>query len=269
MPDSKQPTKPNDSELEYLPVECPRCGAKGRLRIERLDRSFTCKGCKRVFHVSVGGILPGERPEALTDAYGALDQFATRDAPPSLIERAWAKVPKDGRTFVGGAICIGMLLICNMVYFWFFSGTRLPDRLMDRAKYVGEAYARNNLEDLQKLVPPDSQEDAVRWLEQTRPEDWKNVPPDAVVSVTTPPKADLASAKFGMATVTVQVSISTIPGYVKMPLYWVPKSKSAANPNWLLDATRTFETSGKKRWALTIPPPPKPRVKSKFPEDPG
>src|SRR5947208_13718979 len=88
--------KPNDSELEYLPIECPRCGAKGRLRIERLDRSFTCKGCHRVFHVGVGGILPGERPAEPTDESGATDPHWLQAVKPNVLERLWTRVPKDG-----------------------------------------------------------------------------------------------------------------------------------------------------------------------------
>jgi hypothetical protein len=263
MPNPKE-AKPNDSELEYLPVECPRCGSKGRLRIERLDRSFTCKGCKRVFHVGISGILPGERPADQVDESGALDQFTIRAAPPGLIERLWAKLPKDGKALMGGAIFIGLLVLCNVAYFWFFSGGGVPEKLLDRAKFVGEAYARNNLEDLQEMVAPDTQKEAIRWLAETRPEAWNNIPEDAVVSVSTPAKPDVASAKYGMATVTVKIVVSSAPGYLSVPLYWVPQSKNVTSPDWRLDAKRTFETAGKRRFTLTIPPP---RKKSKFEEN--
>jgi len=264
-PNLKPNLKPNDSELEYLPIECPRCGAKGRLRIERLDRSFTCKGCHRVFHVGVGGILPGERPADQTDESGALNQYGIRTTPPSLPERLWAKLPKDGKTMMGGAIGIGFLILCNVAYFWFFSGTGLPVDLLDRAKFVGAAYARNDLAALQQLVAPDMEKEAAQWLQETRPEAWKNLPEDAVITVSPPRKPDVASAKYGMATVSVRISVSSTPGYLSIPLYWVPHSKSTTNPNWMLDAKRTLETAGKKRLALTIPPPAK---KIKF-DDPG
>jgi hypothetical protein len=248
-------------EFEFLPVECPRCGAKGRLRIDRLDRSFTCKQCKRIFHVGVSGILPGERPPDPKDESGAIDQFTIRAAPPSMIERLWKKIPKDGKALVGGGMFIGLLVFCNIIYFWFFSGGGMPTKLLDRAKFVGEAYARKDLETLAPLIASDTEKEAARWLEETRPEAWKNIPPDAVVSVSTPIKPDVASAKYGMATVTVKIVVPSVPGYLSIPLYWVPESKNTANPDWRLDAKRTLETAGKKRLSLTIPPP---RRKSKY-----
>jgi hypothetical protein len=253
--------KSAETEFEYLPIECPRCGAKGRLRIDRLDRSFTCKGCKRVYHVGVGGIMPGERPADMTDDIGALRASALREKP-GLIDQLWAKVPKNARTLVGGGIFIGMLLLCNVVYFWFFSGPRVPEKLLDRAKYLGEAFARNDDGAFQRLVSSDSHEEAARLLEETRPEAWGVLPEDAVVTVRPPLKPDVASAKYGMATVTVKIIVSSTPGYLSIPLYWVPRSKSEAYPDWVLDAKRTFESTGKKRLTLTVPPPSVKQVRS-------
>src|SRR5262245_24809082 len=101
--------KETKDELEYLPIECPRCQAKGRLRIDRRDRSFTCKQCKRVFHVTAGGIMPGEKPPepVETEVKGVVT------APPTKLEKLWSKLPKDGKTLIGGLIAIGFLVLCN------------------------------------------------------------------------------------------------------------------------------------------------------------
>src|SRR5262249_19852738 len=132
---------------------------------------------------------------------------------------------------------------------------------------VGEAYGRKDLEALKLLVAADMEEDAANWLERTRPEAWKEIPPDAIVAVSVPTKPDVASAKYGMATVTVDIAISSVPGYLNnVSLYWVPRSKNSSSPDWVLDAKRTFETAGKTRLALKVPPP---RKKSKADEDPG
>lgn len=237
----------SDLGKEHLPVECPECGANGLLRIDHLDRNFVCKQCNKAFHVTTSGLIPGKRPaEPAVSADGIAPYRKTRPAKKSS-EGLWSSIPQGVKILLASGLAIAaLMLIGNFVYSRFRSAATVPATLLERATYVGRAYARNDLHALELLVAPEMKQEARGWLAETRPAAWSGVSADAVVKVATPK----LNVKRNLATSTVTIEVSGISGQLTTTLYWLPASPDSVRSPWLLDAKNTRRIAGKKNLLL-------------------
>lgn len=148
-------------EYAYVPLECPRCGLAGKVKISRLDRTFTCKQCKRVFHITVHGVVNGERPprDVLPDPEAPIQsQRANR------LERWFSRLPPVVRWGIAGAIA-GALPVIAMLFLRLREDP-FPEDLSQRAAIAGQAFAKGDWRTLDRLAMPDTSDALRQWYEK-------------------------------------------------------------------------------------------------------
>jgi hypothetical protein len=166
----------DDSEYQFLPVECPKCHFEGKVKISRLDRTFTCKQCKKVFHVTLDGTVSGERPqEAAVDP----SQFVTEE-PQGPITKFLESLPRAWQMVLFG---LGALALAYGVSVLMEPAKPLPGEIEDRAKFAGQALAKGEWKQLKRLAKAKTSGDLGRWFDLVRPKDWADVGADASVNV--------------------------------------------------------------------------------------
>ena len=162
---------------QYLPVECPKCHFEGKVKISRLDRTFTCKQCKKVFHVTLDGTVSGERPAEV-----AVDPSTFVVEEPQGRFAKWLEaLPRSWQMALLG---LGGLILAYGVSLLMEPAKPLPGELEDRAGFAGKALARGEWKDLKRLAKAKTAGDLASWYELVRPKDWADLTSESAVEVT-------------------------------------------------------------------------------------
>lgn len=154
-------------QYQFLPIQCPNCGLDGKVKISRLDRTFTCKQCRKVFHVTLDGVVSGDRPP---DAPLGEEQFAP-EPPPPLLVRWFEKLPRIGKYLAIGVVVIAALYGLSLLM---EPAEPLPDELEDRAELAAKALGEGDWRTLKRLAMEGTTRDLGKWYDQVRPEAWKD-----------------------------------------------------------------------------------------------
>ena len=227
--------KDKDAEqFSYLPVTCPGCGREGKVNISRLDHTFTCMQCRRVFHLSLQGSVLGARFEPIE-----VDPYVVSPPPSSRFIRWLEQLPRTAWWGVGAPQ--GAVVVLALVWLLFFrGGAALPESLDDRARFVAEAVARAEYRRLKAIVPSGAYYSAAEWARNVRPADW---PPELPleqpldIQLETVFKTSGGDESGAMASAGILVKVKT-PAAKSSPewmLYWIQDS----GLQWLFDAKRT------------------------------
>jgi hypothetical protein len=164
-------------EYKYLPLECPNCGFKGKVKISRLDQTFHCKQCGKVFHVTLDGTVTGDRPlaELVRDdaARVVVDQ-------PSRLEVWFGKMPPAAKWGVLGVMA---LVLAYFASFLLEPEEPLPGDFEERAVLAGKAIGHGDWKLLKRLAKKGTTSELGKWYEQQRPKDWDDVTADTTVDV--------------------------------------------------------------------------------------
>lgn len=166
-----------EDEYQFLPVRCPHCGLEGKVRISRLDRSFTCKKCCKVFHVTLDGTVTGERPPgaaAVDPADMVAEETQTR------FEKWLARLPRVWQMVLGGAC---LLALGAGIKILTEPEVPLPGELEARAKFAAQALARGQWGQVKRLALPGTAKDLGGWYDKVRPESWSDVGSESRVNV--------------------------------------------------------------------------------------
>lgn len=169
------PRTAEDEEYKFLPIECPKCGLQGKIKISRLDQSFTCKQCKRLFHVTTDGVVLGERPPNAPTGLGE----SVPDQQPWLVRRI-EQLPRIGKYLLGGILLLGSLY---WLAGWMEPEEPLPGDLEERTVLVGKALGSGQWKTLKRLAKPGTAKELGQWYEKVRPEAWKDVTGEDTVDV--------------------------------------------------------------------------------------
>lgn len=167
-------------EYAYVPLECPRCGLAGKVKIARLDRTFTCKQCKRVFHITVHGVVNGEAPpaEVLPDPEAPL-----RSQQMNRVERWFFRLPAVARWGIAGAI-VGALPVMAML-FRKLQEDPFPTDLSARAVVAAQAFAKGDWRTLDRLAMSGTSEALREWYEKAPREEFAALDVESDVEATT------------------------------------------------------------------------------------
>lgn len=169
--------KVQEGEYQFLPVQCPNCGLEGKVKISRLDRTFTCKQCRKVFHVTLDGTVSGERPPEAVEADPA--DMVTED-PPSAVEKWISALPRAWQLVLLGAAC---LLLVYGISVWMEPVKPLPGELEDRALFAAKMLVTGQWKELKRLAKPGTAGDLGQWYERVRAGKWADVTPETPVKL--------------------------------------------------------------------------------------
>ena len=175
--------------INTVPIDCPRCGRTGHAKIERLNRSFVCRECQAKFYIDqTGQRVLGEPPWAKARGkrkHKAADRDGLDALPPkhrpSLRSRLWAvwrtlvfrwrNCPSWARVAIVAAPAV-LLTAALLLRASIPARDDLPGGLLDRARFVGEAFARNDAGNLRAISAGWSGGAAVDWMAADRPGEW-------------------------------------------------------------------------------------------------
>ncbi len=173
----QQPSS-TSQEYRFLPVTCPKCGFEGKVKIQKLDRSFTCRQCRRVFHLSLEGEVLGQRQAGLAvDSHDAYVK-ANRE---SWIIKKFDAIPRPIKFGAVGAIVLGA--IYWLVVTLSAPKVVIPESLDERAILFARAVVRNDLATVKKLTWSESFKKAQEWVKSVRQSDWPTTLTDNDINV--------------------------------------------------------------------------------------
>jgi hypothetical protein len=145
-----------------IEMNCPACGAGGRVPRDKVGTRLVCKKCLQVFHLTPSGqAVQGEPPppkvapkekKVSKDPTG----YQTGEALEELASR-FAKIQlPSGRTL---GIVAGVLLVIGLG-FWLFSRQSLETR----ARYVGKAIAESDIKKIVDIAVPGTENEVILWF---------------------------------------------------------------------------------------------------------
>jgi hypothetical protein len=165
-----------------LPVDCPKCGERGWVPLNRLDRQLACKQCRTKFYLDSTGkqFLIGKRPAKLLNPLEFI--YDPRRWRPDFAEKAflwWARRSRGTRMAVKGIFwaTVLALLLAPLGRYYLRPRPKFPPTLNERAVYVVSAFARNDRDRLEAISVPATRGDLNNWLAKARPAHWpKSIP---------------------------------------------------------------------------------------------
>lgn len=170
------------ADYKYLPLECPSCGFKGKARISRLDQTFHCKQCDKVFHVTLDGTVRGERPPEEVHREPAAAVVVEK---PSWLERTFGRLPPAARWGVLGALALLLAFGASRLL---EPAEPLPGELEDRAVLAAKSFALGDWSTLKRLALSRTAGRLGTWYDKNRPAEWS--------------EADPADMRFKVVTIT-------------------------------------------------------------------
>lgn len=159
---------------KYLPLECPNCGYRGKVKIARLDQTFHCKQCGQDFHITRDGTVPGERPpDATPMSYAA----APVEEQPTWLEQHFIRLPPAAKWGVLGVLAL--VLVYGAVKL-FEPAEPLPGELEDRAVLAAKAFAKGDWSTIKRLAAKGTTGDLGTWYEKQRLPEWDQADPEKI-----------------------------------------------------------------------------------------
>jgi hypothetical protein len=239
----------HEAEYQFLPIECPKCGLQGKVKISRLDQSFTCRQCNRVFHVTLDGVVAGERPPAPNTG---LHEPSVEKAP--WLVRKIEQLPKVGKWLLLGLVLAAGLYALTQ---WLTPGEPLPDGLDERVDLAVKSLAYGDWKTLKRMALPGTAGELGKWYDMARPAEWSDVGPDSAVEIESGGiKNELHASKGG----TKAVFGRKVGGVIRP----AGKQESKFLLLWVEDKQKTWWLDGEEM-VKTVRAPAKPAAKGAKP----
>ncbi len=232
-----------DATLHFLPLTCPRCRVEGKVRITRLDQTFTCKACQQPFHVTAGGTVPGERPPNAPRIDPSMLVAANTT---SFVERLFARLPRVGQFSLLGLVLLGLAYGISL---WLEPEKPLPGELEDRAMMAAKSLGEGDWQTLKRLAKSGTASSLAKWFEKARPAAWKEAGTEPAVNVkldriTKQPRGFKGAEPLLEARGDAAIQVNG-GAEIKIALSW----SQDEHAEWWLDGERMWGESGavKKR----------------------
>lgn len=147
-----------------IPMECPKCGRRGEVPLDRLNSKLTCRNCATVFHMDQTGQI----------VLGAPDDPAKAKRRPDVRLEPLEFNPVKLFKSIPRPVRIGLAAAAVLAVVWVAAGALIdsigvPRDLDRRADYVAEAFVDLQLDRIQELSTPASREAVKKWYDQVRP----------------------------------------------------------------------------------------------------
>jgi hypothetical protein len=198
--------KKRGGELTTVPVSCPKCGQEGYIRIERLNRGFSCKQCRTKFFVDISGtravnsdtaMEKTKESQAKENGHKSGDKMAYTlpDIPHygrhdravgNLVSAGFVRMRKLPRAAKMVLITLPLILVLGGYagYLALESRAEAPKDLQSRARIVGEAFGRDDIGTIEDYAASGTTRDVRRWLDKARPVSWgERVEPTVFIRV--------------------------------------------------------------------------------------
>ncbi len=236
-------------------MNCPACGAGGRIPRDKIGTRLVCKKCLKVFHVTPSGqAVLGEPPAPKLVAKEKISKdptgYQTTEALDELASKL-AKVKMPSSRSLG--IVAGIALVLGLGY-WLFSRQSLETR----AHKVGEAIINSDIKKVVDISVAGTETDVMLWFADVYRQ-YLNLKlvlgADAGIKIEIPGSSGgnsgLAIVKFArkggevpapsiVETMQPIPSLSNVKDSLDVHLYFAVDALG----NWLLDGKRTAAENG-------------------------
>jgi len=141
-------------------MNCPACGAGGRIPRDKVNTRLVCKKCLKIFHVTASGqAVLGEPPapkviakEKISKDPTGYDTTLALDALASKVAKVHLPTPRTLGIVAGIALALGL-------GYWLFSRQSLETR----ARAVAEAFASSDIKKIVDISVPGTETDVIVW----------------------------------------------------------------------------------------------------------
>ncbi|MDR3617762.1 MAG: hypothetical protein P4L85_00285 [Paludisphaera borealis] len=235
-------------------MNCPACGAEGRVPNDKINTTMVCKKCLKTFHIKPSGRAAiGEAP--ITGATSLRHEVDPHSIDHSQdVDQWFEKLNTSFHKLARVAAVFAVFLLIYGVYRWF-----QPASLEEQAVKTATAIARNDLTAIREMALKGTSDQAVEWFDAVHPEFKDQVRMSASVV----PKTEILSTKrdpaHGTAEILTRISLAEPVGRmgVSMPSTSIGSlaGMSIEVPfvlsdrgwsGWQLDGKRTFEAFRKE-----------------------
>ncbi len=146
-----------------IPMTCPACGRRGNVPPNKMNARLHCKKCDAVFHMDMTGqaVLgePGSEAAKAHRPARAREPITFRMGPSSLTRVPWPL-----------KLGVGVVVLAALAWFLIPRiAPSLPEELVPRAEYIGQAFVNGDADSMHKVVDPATRDALVRWFETSRP----------------------------------------------------------------------------------------------------
>jgi hypothetical protein len=236
-------------------MNCPSCGAEGRIPNDKINTTLACKKCLKSFHVKPSGraVIGEARPDGTTSLHPEVDPSSID--PAADVEQWFEKLGASARRLARYAAVLAAVLVVYGLYRTFVQ----PASLEEQSLKAASAIARNDLTTIREMALDGTSDAAVEWFDSVDPE-FKDqlrstpslIPKVEIVTVRRDPatssaevvaRLSLAEPEGRMGIVAASTSIGSIAGQsVEVPFVMV----DCGWGGWRLDGKKTSETARKE-----------------------
>jgi hypothetical protein len=151
--------------MSTIQMECPKCGAPGKVPRNKVQTRLVCRKCLAIFHLTpVGRAVLGEPPTTTTakeDSKSAVGRASARE--PVEFEFSMPKAP----VLVGAlALLLVLLLAVNFGLIGWGGDSGLD--VVNRATTVAQALADQNIDRFKAATLPGTETEAIQFFEKAR-----------------------------------------------------------------------------------------------------
>jgi hypothetical protein len=241
-----------------IAMNCPSCGAEGRIPKDKVNTRLLCKKCLKSFHLTEDGkIHAGSPPEVGTHPHQhhLIPEAHALDHVEEEVDHWLARLHRAVPWAVAAAVLVVLAVGARAVYH-----ASRPPSLEEQATEIAQALVRGDRSTLQGLSVPGTGEAVAEWSEALRPEFGDPAettpavapkvevtrtpaePGPGLVELATSIKTDQHIGRMGFAVPDVSTDIKR-GGTVEFPLILAGGEYSG----WRLDGDRTLEALRKSR----------------------
>ncbi len=235
-----------------IEMQCPACGADGRVPNAKVNTRLVCRKCLKVFHLTPSGRAVLGNPSA---ASASLPRQSYEPDPTVEVDQWFEKLGQrltSPRTIITAA---SLLLLAIVVA---FMSTRKTETLEERVDKVARAAVAGDLQTIRSMAASGTEADTERWYDAVRarcdelrqragshqlsvelsikPEESGPESSDVVARVALDENLERRGAAIPDPTLTLTLNT----GSMILPMSW----KSEGWSGWRLDGKRSLELAG-------------------------
>ncbi|MFO0891244.1 MAG: hypothetical protein U0790_19135 [Isosphaeraceae bacterium] len=236
-----------------IEMQCPACGAEGRIPSEKVNTRLICRKCLKVFHMTPSGrAVPGEPLAASASAArGSHEPDPTQEVD-QWFEKLGQRLSSPRTLLTAAALILAMITLG-----WL--STRKPETLEERVTKVATAAVLGDLQTIRSMSASGTDDEAVRWYDTIRSrcdslrqrlgthklkvdvtvrhQDEEAGTSDVLARLESEESLERRGSSIPDPTVVVPAAASES---VPLPMIW----KSEGWTGWKLDGEKTLELAG-------------------------
>jgi hypothetical protein len=149
-----------------IEMQCPSCGAEGRIPKEKVNTRLVCKKCLKVFHVTASGRAVLGEPAPSSSAAAMTKEPAAPDRAQE-VDQWFDRLGKRLTSPKNLGALAALILVCGILT---FLSLRKTETLQERVTKVATAAVQGDLQTIRSMSAAGTGDEAVKWYDAVRPQ---------------------------------------------------------------------------------------------------